>query len=74
MKSFKQFLNKPTHSVETLAKKHKLPVAAINKQLKKGIKVEREHSKHDEVAKEIALDHIAELPDYYDRLDKMEKK
>lgn len=73
MKSFKQFLDKPTHSVETLAKKHKLPVDQIQKQLDKGIEVEKEHSKHRDVAKEIALDHIAELPDYYDRLKKMEK-
>jgi hypothetical protein len=27
-----------------------------------------------EIAKEIAMDHLAEFPDYYTRLDKMEKE
>ena len=43
-------------------------------QLKKGIKIEREHIKDDDIAKKIALDHLAEIPDYYDRLEKMEKE
>lgn len=44
------------------------------KQLKMGIKVEHEHIDDDDVAKKIALDHLAEIPDYYDRLEKMEKE
>lgn len=44
------------------------------KQLKMGIKVEHEHINDDDVAKKIALDHLAEIPDYYTRLDKMEKE
>lgn len=43
------------------------------KQLKMGVKVEMEHTTIPEVAKEIALDHLAEIPDYYTRLEKMEK-
>jgi len=38
-----------------------------------GIKVEMEHTKDPKLAKQIALDHLAELPDYYRRLAKMEK-
>ena len=41
-------------------------------QLKQGIKVELEHTDNEETAKKIALDHLAEFPDYYTRLKKME--
>ena len=43
-------------------------------QLKLGIKVEMEHTKNRAIAKRISLDHLAELPDYYTRLLKMEKE
>jgi len=42
------------------------------KELEMGIKVEMEHTKNKAIAKRIALDHLAELPDYYSRLKKME--
>lgn len=69
----KDYLGVPTPSVEEIAKKHNVPVAMINHQLAKGRKVEREHINVDKIAAEIARDHLAELPDYYDRLEKMEK-
>ena len=47
---------------------------ADEKELKLGIKVEMEHTKNKAIAKRIALDHLAELPDYYTRLLKMEKE
>ena len=59
---------------EQLAKKHKVPVSQIKTQLKKGTKVEKEHTKDTELATTIASQHIDELPDYYDRLSKVEKK
>lgn len=43
-------------------------------QILKGIEVEMEHTKDPKVALEIAMDHLAELPDYYTRLEKMEKR
>lgn len=43
-------------------------------QLRKGIEVEYEHTSDKETAKRIALDHLAELPDYYDRLHEMEEE
>jgi hypothetical protein len=43
-------------------------------QLEKGIKVEMEHTKLPEISRRIALDHLSEIPDYYDRLEKMEKE
>ena len=59
---------------EELAKKHKVSVSQIEDQLKKGTKVEKEHTKDVELATTIASQHIDELPDYYDRLSKVEKK
>ena len=41
-------------------------------QVRMGIAVEREHSDLDAIALKIALDHLAEIPDYYTRLAKME--
>jgi hypothetical protein len=43
-------------------------------QLSKGIKIELEHTGDVAVAREIALDHLNEFPDYYDRLENVEKK
>ncbi len=65
---------KPYKSVEQIAKKHKVPVSKINQQLKIGTKVEKEHTKDKELAAHIALQHLDELPDYYDRLKNIEKK
>jgi hypothetical protein len=41
-------------------------------QLMMGIKVEKEHTKDKGLAKQIALDHLAEDPEYYTKLKKME--
>lgn len=41
-------------------------------ELEMGIDIEKEHTSNKEEAKKIALDHLAELPDYYTRLKKME--
>lgn len=50
-----------------------MPDSAFPKdQLRKGRKVEREHTKSPRVANEIAKDHLAEIRDYYTRLAKME--
>ena len=58
----------------TLAKKYGVSVAEIKKQLEKGMQVEKEHIDNPLVRREIALDHIEEMVDYYDRLEKMEKQ
>lgn len=42
------------------------------KELKMGMEVEMEHTTNKAIAKRIALDHLAEIPDYYTRLKKME--
>lgn len=74
MKSFKQFLNKKTMSPEQIAKKHDVPLSKVKKQIRMGTKVEKEHTKSSSIAKEITKDHLGELPDYYTRLKKVEKK
>ena len=61
-------LNKPTMSPEEIAKKHKVDVSEIEKQLKVGIGVEKEHTKNEKTAREIALDHLGENPKYYKKL------
>lgn len=42
-------------------------------ELEMGIEVELEHTPDEEVAKRIALDHLAEMPDYYTKLKEMEE-
>jgi hypothetical protein len=44
------------------------------KQIKMGIEVEYEHTNITLIAEKISKDHLAEIPDYYTRLDKMEKE
>lgn len=41
-------------------------------ELKMGIEVEHEHTTDKVMARRIAMDHLAEFPDYYSRLKKME--
>ena len=64
-------LNKPTKSVVQLAKLHKVSKEHIQRQLRMGIKVEMEHTGKYEVAKEIALDHLGEDPNYYSKLNRV---
>lgn len=60
-------------SVEDIANKHNVSVKQIEDQIKKGIKVEKEHTDSISTATRIAKDHLVEIPDYYDRLSTMEK-
>jgi hypothetical protein len=61
-------------TISDLAKKYGVDISVINKQIDKGIGVELEHTDDIEKAREIATDHVSEFVDYYDRLEKMEKK
>ena len=60
-------------SVEDIAKKFNVSVDRIKAQIKKGVEIEKEHTNDEEKATEIAMDHVTEFPDYYDRIEKMEK-
>ena len=52
-------------SVEDLADKHNVDVRDIEKEIEVGVRIEMEHTDDKEIAKEIAMDHIFEFPDYY---------
>lgn len=49
-----------------------LPSEHCLRQVFKGIQVEMEHTDDPSMALEIALDHLAEFPDYYSRLSDLE--
>lgn len=53
--------------------KGKKPSDFDQKALAKGTKVEMEHTEDETVAQEIAMDHLTEDPDYYDKLEKIER-
>lgn len=79
--TFKEFVTEATLSglakgktLEDLAKKHNVSIDTLSNQLKRGIKVEHEHTGDAETAKKIAMDHIFEDPEYYTKLAKVEEK
>lgn len=69
--------NKTFEDLVNKYKKHSKSLSDIEKMLKsqlnKGIKIEMEHSNEENIAKEIAMDHLFEDPNYYDKLSKIEK-
>ena len=62
-----------TPGIAAIAKKWNLPVAHVAKLVEIGAKTEFEHNKNISKARQVARDHIAERPDYYQKLKKMEK-
>ncbi len=61
-------------SLGDIATKHKIDIETLTKDYIKGIKVEMEHTKDINLAKEIAMDHLVEDPKYYSKLSKIETK
>lgn len=61
-------------SIDDIAKTHNKSSDEMSKMLTMGIAVEREHTTDNKVAREIALDHLMEDPNYYVKLKKIEKK
>lgn len=53
------------HTTKSLAKKHGVSEKNIKKELEVGMDIELEHTDSKKLAREIAMDHIAEFPDYY---------
>jgi len=60
-------------TAKDIAKKFNVSLEKIEAQIKKGVEIEKEHTNDKEKATEIAMDHVTEFPDYYDRIEKMEK-
>lgn len=44
------------------------------RELALGIRIEMEHTNDRRLAKQIAKDHLVEIPDYYSRLIRMERE
>jgi hypothetical protein len=63
---------KSHRTVEQIARKHRMDVSDIQRQLDMGIPIEHEHTRNKTLATDIALQHLDEFPDYYTRLKKME--
>ena len=63
---------KSHRTVEQIAKKHRMDVSDIERQLDMGVPIEHEHTRNKTLATDIALQHLDEIPDYYTRLKKME--
>ena len=61
-------------TMEEVATYHSVPVKKIAEQLELGIAIEMEHTTDREESMRIALDHLYEFPDYYTRLEIMEKQ
>lgn len=57
-----------------ISDKFNISIQKIEKELRIGTKVEMEHVNSKTLAKEIAMDHLVEFPDYYTRLKKMEEE
>lgn len=67
-------IGKLTPKFDEIRAKHGVSYKDLMVQLSKGIKVELEHTGDVAMAREIALDHLDEFPDYYDRISKAEKR
>ena len=61
-------------TIEDIAKKFRVTVKYLKQQLKKGMKIESEHTNDKEKQKEIAEDHLSEFPNYYEELEGVEAK
>lgn len=59
-------------TLSDIAKHHKVSTQTLKNEFIKGYAVEREHTTDVNVAKEIALDHLYEDPNYYSKLSKIE--
>ncbi len=58
--------------LKDIAKHHKISPQTLKNEFIKGYAVEREHTTDINIAKEIALDHLYEDPNYYSKLSKIE--
>lgn len=73
---FKDYLKGGLSDNKTLndiAKKHNVSIDELTKEFELGLKVELEHTNDENIAKEITMDHLYEMPNYYSELAKIEK-
>jgi len=80
MKSFRLYVEekaavlKPAKTIDEIVAAHGTTREKIEQQIDKGTAVEKEHTTDTGVARTIASQHVFEIADYYDRLEKMESK
>jgi len=60
-------------SLGDIAKLHKVSIEHIISQFRMGVEIEHEHTTDNELAGEVAKDHLVEDPNYYSKLKKMEE-
>ena len=70
----RDLVGKPSPTVKDVMSHHRIDQRTLTTQLALGIQVEMEHTDDPREAREIALGHLMELPYYYSRFAKMEKK
>lgn len=63
-----EMLDKPTTTPQELAMKNNVNTDEVIRLLEIGTRVEMEHTSDPRIAREIALDHLGERLDYYERL------
>ncbi len=75
MKIIERFLHSQENKSQSIVGRHTdVPDDKFDSdQLRMGIDIEKEHTDCPHMAKEIAKDHLTEIPDYYTRLINMEK-
>jgi hypothetical protein len=69
-----QELFKPSKTIEQIAKEKDVPLEYAEEQLRKGMKTESEHSDNPMVQETIALQHLDEMIDYYEKLEYIENQ
>ena len=67
-------LFKPSKTIEQIAKEKDVPLDYAEEQLRKGMKTESEHSDNPMVQETIALQHLDEMIDYYEKLEYIENQ
>ncbi len=61
---------KPVADVKQIAKKKGVSINKVKSAVKQGIGIEKEHTKDTATARQIALAHVGEKPNYYTKLKK----
>ena len=59
-------------TVADIARKHGMPVTRVESAIRRGTRIEKEHTNDPAIAREIAKDHIYENPRYYEVLARIE--
>lgn len=66
--------NNETVNEIQIANKHNVPLLSIKDQLEIGIKYELQHAPNEKIAREIALIHLMEHPEYYSDINNTDNK